>query len=538
MDRETRKAARRPRSIAGLPLAALAALAVLGVGVAPLWAAGPEKAAAGKGRYSESTDVVSVEVPVQVVRDGEPVRGLKAEDFAVYEGRKRQQVVGFEVLDLDSLPPAPSATPTAVPAAARRYFLLLFDLSDSEPKSIVKAREAAHGLVDKQMKSTDLVAVASYSASKGPRILLGFTSDHKQIGTAIEALGLPELMDRNPDPLQLVLGNLQSDIGQGQFHPNKTADTEEMLDTIQLYAQQAERSNREVQKGQVSALTRSFSDLAKLIGSVSGRKEVVFLSEGFDSSLLLGKTSLQDVEEMARQSEDEPWRVDNDQRYGSTESGNAVERMLEEFRRADCVIQAVDIGGLRGQGDQGPTRPSGEDGLFLMANETGGELYRNFNDLGDAMGQMLKRTSVTYVLSLQPDKLKRDGSYHRLRVELTNGARGARVVAKPGYYAPRPFAEQSAVERLLRASTQVMGANDPGTVAASVLATPFRSGKPAAYVPVLIEADGAGLLAGKQGATLPAEIYVYALDAQGAIQDFLTQRLALEVKKVAPMHRH
>ncbi len=39
--------------------------------------------------FSGSADVVEVEVPVQVVRDGQPVRGLTAGDFELYEGRKK-----------------------------------------------------------------------------------------------------------------------------------------------------------------------------------------------------------------------------------------------------------------------------------------------------------------------------------------------------------------------------------------------------------------------------------------------------------------
>ena len=92
---------------------------------------------------------------MQVVRDGEPVRGLEATDFAVWEGRRKLPVAGFEVLDLAAAGPPPVGA-----AAARRHFLFLFDLAFSEPKSIVRARRAAASLLPR-LHSSDLVAVAT-----------------------------------------------------------------------------------------------------------------------------------------------------------------------------------------------------------------------------------------------------------------------------------------------------------------------------------------------------------------------------------------
>src|SRR5215213_2025216 len=79
--------------------------------------------------FSESTDVVVVEVPVQVLNGaGEPVRGLTADDFEVSERGRKQKIVGFEVLDLKVDVPAGGAkTRTAPPpVSARRHFLFLF----------------------------------------------------------------------------------------------------------------------------------------------------------------------------------------------------------------------------------------------------------------------------------------------------------------------------------------------------------------------------------------------------------------------------
>ena len=94
-------------------------------------------AAAWSQRFAETTEVVVVEVPVQVVRDGEPVRGLTAEDFEIVDGKKKQQIIGFDTIDLSLTGPATAqeVAVAEVPVSARRHFLLLFDISFSDPTS-------------------------------------------------------------------------------------------------------------------------------------------------------------------------------------------------------------------------------------------------------------------------------------------------------------------------------------------------------------------------------------------------------------------
>jgi VWFA-related protein len=545
-----RQAARTQRFIA-----AAAALGMGGMGWLG-WAPGPAGAAPAapiaQQTFSGATNVVAVEVPVQVVKDGEPVRGLTAKDFEVYDGRRKVNVTGFELLDLA----APAGLPSAqVPVAARRHFLMLFDLSFSEPKSIVKAREAAATVVD-GLHPTDLVAVATYSSLSGPQLVLGFTPDRRQIAKALATLGLPKLIDRSPDPLRLVLAQTQHDFATVPTIPvsGRNAETrqaveafkqENLIDNLRTIAASSERADRTAQQQMVRNLTGSFSSLAKLMGEVSGRKYVVYLSEGYDSSLISGKAPTTGAP--LGDPQEEPASVDignseriqantgssgADDKFGDTRSQNAVEKMLEEFRRADCVIQAVDIGGLRASGAAlGDQRASGRDALFNMAKSTGGELFENYNDLSAAMGQMLRRTGVTYVLSFQPEDLKTDGSFHKLRVELKNAPRGARVIYRPGFYAPRPYKEQPVLQRLLETANDVMG-TESGAISSTVTAASFAGdGKGAAHVPVVVEVDGPSLLAGKQDPTLPVEIYIYALDQNGSVQDFVTQTLGFDLTK-------
>jgi VWFA-related protein len=493
--------------------------------------------------FSETAPVVVVEVPVQVIRDGAPVRGLTQADFEVYDGRKKQELTGFEVIDLTSAAAAAPGRTAPVPSsAARRHFLILFDLAFSDPKSVVKARQAANQIVV-DLHPTDLVAVATYS-SRGSQLVLGFTPDRAQISAAITTLGNPQLLGRNPDPLRLVLTDTKAALeqaramgtgGSGGLSANAAethaARDEAAIDLLETLNNQATLAENRAQQAAVQSLTRSLSDLGRLMGTVEGRKYVVYLSEGFDSSLLTGTADTARRDELAAESQSgESWEISSEEMFGDTKSLNQVEKMLEELRRADCVVQAVDIAGLRAAGDLGNRRSGGTDTLLNFAKSTGGELFENFNDLGEAMGQMLDRTSVTYLLTFQPDKMKWDGSFHRLKVEVKN-QRGARVVFRPGYYAPKPFADRSPLERMLEAQTQVVSGEDAGRIDIAVLTAPFAMPTERAYVPVLVEVDGKTLLAGKQGTTLASELFIYAFDSAGVIQDYIAEPLPFDLAK-------
>ena len=490
-----------------------------------------------RDRFAEEIDVVTVEVPVQVLADGEPITGLYAENFEIYDGRKRQTITGFDVVDLRADRPA-NLPIQDIPVSARRHFLLLFDLSFSDPSVISRARQAALDLVNKEFHPTDVVAVATYSLQQGPQLILGFTPDRRQLELAIETLGLPGLLERAADPLAFVIADASltsQRAGSDSERAGGNVDTEALfLENVNQVSIGFDRAERGEAQGRVAALTTAFEDLAKAMGDVTGRKHVVYLSEGFDAQVVLGSDDMERRQELAASSATgQYWEVDSEEMYGSTGTLTALESMLEEFRRADCTIQAVDIGGLRA-GPDAQARRSGQDSLFMMANSTGGELYRNFNDLSGAMGAMLERTSVTYVLAFQTDDIKFDGDFHKLRIELKDAPKGAKVVHKPGFYAPKPYKDRSAIQKRLEAAQQILSGDDAGVLGASVVAAPFRAEAGRAYVPVLIEIDGPSLLAGLSGKTAALEIYAYAIAEDGSVGDFMTQNMGLDVAKVRP----
>ncbi|HEY6323688.1 MAG TPA: VWA domain-containing protein, partial [Thermoanaerobaculia bacterium] len=519
-------------------------------------AAGPA-APADQQPFSETTQVTAVEIPVQVVRDGQPVRGLTAADFEIWEGRKQQAITGFDMVDLAA--PENQRLSATIPAAGRRHFLLIFDLSNSQPKYVMRARDAAARSLLETLIPSDLVAVATYGINSGMKLALGFTSDRRQIVKAIETLGYTDLADHSQQPQMLAevaglataLDSLEATIqgnspDPGESGRQRAADARgaamaalaQATLQIALYSAVAQsKANQRMDQAQVrndvTAMTQAFANLARMMDSVAGRKLVVFFSEGFDSSILEGDQRVSSQAAIASTSMiGGGWMTESDTRYGSTSENNQLEKMLEVFRRSGCVIESVDIGGLHGDDDMADRGgKAGETALFQMARDTGGELYHNFNNLGDAMKQMANNTAVTYVLTFQPQGPLAAGSYHPIKIKLKNEPRGTRVTYKPGYYAPRPFKQVPAVERLLAAADQMMSTSASGSIQTAVLAAPFRTAADKAYVPVIVEADGGTLLAGGDGKTMTAELYVNAVDAHGSIRDSFDQRLQLDVEK-------
>jgi VWFA-related protein len=488
-------------------------------------------------RVSEKTVVVSVQVPVQVVQDGKPVRGLTQDRFELYDGRELQRIDGFEVVDLVSGDPLAAAS--EVPAAARRYFLILFDLSFSDSSSTVAAQRAARDAILSRLHPTDLVAVGYYSANRGPKLALGFTSDRNQARIAIQTLGLTENDALSKDPLGITIRD-PNQIGVYEaltqpedlvLKPQRTFDTtltESMRDALRG----SETLNRGNRTGQITSFTKDLTALAKLMAGIEGRKYMIYFSEGFDSSLLYGTSDPTETMQLNEALADgDLSKVEADQRSGSYAAQSNLAAMVEEFRRADCVIHAVNLRDNRPDGAF-IGRPSGSDSLVYLSDETGGTAIRGTGNLATAVTRMLERTGYTYFLSFSPSDLEIDGKYHKLTVKLKDAPRGVSVVARPGYYAPKPVPERTEQERRLQVASVILGGKEGGRIPTSVLAISLGTAEHRSYVPVLVEVDGAALVQDRKSGPLAVEVYAYAVGENGNIGDYFSQKLSLDLDKV------
>lgn len=87
------------------------------------------------------------------------------------------------------------------------------------------------------------------------------------------------------------------------------------------------------------------------------------------------------------------------------------------------------------------------------------------------------------------------------------------------------------MEKALLAADAIASAAPRKDIDLDVLAAPFRANETQAYVPVIVEVGGEGLIKGQQKDKLSAEIYAYVSNARGEMADFFTQLVNLDLSE-------
>ena len=493
-------------------------------------------AAAASAQVNQSSITVNyVEVPVTVVdRSGSPIRGLTKANFEVTDEGKKREIAGFEAIDFAS---RDASSPPITPAA-RRNFLLLFDLTFSSPSSIARAKEAARQFATKMMKPDDRIAVASIDVAHGFRLLTSFTTDRSVVASAIaNPAGFTAF-----DPLQLAGREIDQDVAAKMNEVSKRLPTPNE-DQIREINRLEDSYSREKVNGHVTLLT----GLTGVLRGVRGQKHILLLSEGFDARLIQGRDAGSDRDQARKEDKalasGELWSVDTDNRYGSASSMSLVNGLSDVAKRSDVIVDTVDIRGVRAVGDprQGfqnkmvgelPELPGGglsaqsNEALHLIAASTGGTVFQNSNNLADDFQRAVRAQEVVYVLGFQAPAVD-PWKFHNLKVKLVN-VPGGRAVARSGYY--EPGASSSAERTLTNAEIIIDDVAQSGVHLASN-AAPFAVGGPNAAVVVVVEIDGKDVLL-PNGGSPTLEVYTYAFDGQGNVRASNVRRISVDAAKL------
>ncbi len=405
------------------------------------------QAAAGREQQPATTPTLPpvraelVQIDVVVTdRDGRCVAGLGPRDFEVLEDGKLQPLSHFAeearpgVRAEPAAPPAATPSPAAVapPAAPRgRLFVLAVDDLHTAAGNMAAARRAMTRFVSDQVSTDDLVALATTSGTQG--VFQDFTRDREALGRAIarvesryqpvEPVGTPylseyqaELIDQaDPEAVNVAVREiLQTEDYLGEIGAREKVDT------------QARRMVFEIMQRSGRAL-EAILGLVQGLAPLPGRKVVVLVSDGFLVGLGAAENRAFDVRRI----------VD-----AATRSGVVVYALDTRGLIADVPGGAASFPGpqvLTAPGARASLQTRGNEAqrqsLNALAEDTGGFLVRNTNDLGQGFGRILRDNEAYYLLAYEPTNTARDGKFRRIEVRL-RGRAGLRVRTRSGYFAP------------------------------------------------------------------------------------------------------
>ena len=362
-----------------------------------------EAEAPGLETFEGGASVLLVEVPVTIVHRGRSLGGFTADDFTVFDRGEPQTIESFDVLTVT--PPAAQAiggdagAPGAAgegtaDLAARRNFLFLFDLAYAGSRSLASTAGILEALLDDGIAPGDRVGIGYFSAVRGYRWILGLTDRHDDVRRGLEVARAMIESDRKRAEALV----------DAWRPPTDAVPADARLDRDALLAEAGLTwHNRDVTVWPVAStvreLSRGVSRAVEATAHLDGRKYLVHLSRGAPD--------------------------------GPTGERALVLSFYEDIKRAcrssGWAIQSVDLGGLG----------FGRDSLLMMALDTGGQLFTNSNDVQLLLREMEATTRTSYLLTFQPRDLEPDGGFHRLEVKVQGKPAGARVVHRPGFYAPR-----------------------------------------------------------------------------------------------------
>ena len=434
---------------AALTLAVLAAAAALAAQDTPPPPSDEPQAAPAAQAPTFPAKIEQVVVDVVVTdKKGTPIRGLKQEDFAVFEDDVRQNVVSFEAVELPEEVPAEPPSPTRVSVNTNvgqqsgRTFVLVFDDLHMAPWKASQSKAAVASFLNQAVREGDRVSLVSTSGETwwSTRMLSG-RDKLVDLVKHLEGRYIPEAsmdrisdwealqihMYRDPQAYARVLRRFQT--YNAAFARRREGDVlrQEMIEDPYITQRAAETYYKasERLRNTLGTLERVLNGLV----GVKGRKSVILVSEGF-------------IYDPNRD-----W----------------FRRVNEASLRANAAIYFVNSRGLEGMpaeltAEFGGVLPPMDVGMAFVetvdavagaeetATSSGGFVVRNTNDLASGIQRIGRETQAYYLLGYIPTNASRDGEFREIEVKLANG-RGRRVRARKGYYAPTQTGDSASEHR-------------------------------------------------------------------------------------------
>lgn len=481
-------------------------------------------------QFASSIEVMRIHVGVHDA-NGAFVSGLGVDDFDVrIDGAPRTLVDALEVsdatrVDESLLPQDPALIPPTelfaaevpsprLPSAARRHFLIFFDLSLSNMRSIRYMRESALHFVQNVVLPSDVLGLATYSPRRGLEVPAAFTTNHRRVEEVLAAFGTGRAIE-GADPggtgLDMAARTaVATDDIRERFEP--------LNGTFSLAAMEAFEA-----AGGATRMVRSAEDMLRglrlLVDAMApeqGRKHLLFFSNGLPNEVFT-----------RGQFRDEA----NDTIAAAIGTDTVVHAFspdavnVSNFDDASStVIGANDDARtwdpLEGLGSQYRDR----DVMRFLPDETGGTTTFYQANLDAGLATVESATRSFYVLAFRMTGDDAD----RVNVEVATSRDGVEVAWAPSELELMSSGSQrTPLQSRLELASALESASDRADIRMDVRAFPIsvRNGFGRAALVAQIDARELDQLRAQRGdGKLEFELIGQAIDARGDVRDFFRTR--------------
>jgi VWFA-related protein len=439
-----------------------------------------------QARFESVTDLVVVDVTVRD-RAGNPIEGLKKEDFTIFEDGKPQKISAFEMqkLTLDPLPPATPPAPVlkaarteAAPAIPpvrpktpnppgqrrpdRRLLVMFFDFSGMGPPEQIRAQKAALDFVEKKMTAADLVSVLTFSTSL--KVAQEFTDDREALTQIIRSFRVSSISD---------LAGV-ADVGDDE--------TEE--DTGAAFVADQTEFNIFNTDRKLAALESA----VKMLATMPEKKALIYFSSGVTKTGVENQSQLRATVNAAVRANVAFYPVDARGLSALPPGGDAS--------HASSRGSGMFTG--RSQGAQRERFNDQQETLTTLAADTGGKALLDSNDLSLGITQAQSDVRSYYILAYYSTNPQHDGRYRRIRVTLAGHAE-AKLDYRSGYFAPKQLKQFTAADKEQQLQEALLLGDPVTDLPLALEADFFRVSGDRYFVPVAVKIPGSEISLSRKG---------------------------------------
>ena len=435
----------------------------LGASLAPIPAtaeARPEETENVRGQPSSG---FTLKVPVEEVvvnaivtdRDGKPLTDLTVDDFEVFENRRKQTIQSFSRV-IHQSPPSSltrgsavgAEEPAAAPEKPRLLSLVIDDLTYPPAGTLNRTIQAIRGFVERGLNAGNYISIVT--ASRG--YFVPFTQDSELLLAEIDRIhkkldftpsmnhpGCVTMTDAQAEEIHVVSaapgirafdvamteaencgigGASANPPNDGQRARVRSTSLDPTQQAVEAYVRTLASQRLSLKKARTRRLLDVLRGHIRSLGPVEAHKSMVLLSAGFLHRAL--RYELERLVDVALKS----GMIFNTIRSTGLETSSLYD--VSEGHSGLRLDKALLV-----------TEDRRQKGMSLeyLARATGGTYFKDNNDLGAGLRQVVDRQFSYYVLSYATPPKKPDGRYYRLRVKVSRP--GVRVTHRKGFHAPK-----------------------------------------------------------------------------------------------------